>query len=69
MDARQHTDLHYDAELKELHLKILEMGGLVEKQIEHAVRGLVDRNDELCRATIEPQDSRLWVGPEHPRTR
>jgi len=41
MDARQHTDRHYDAELKELNLKILEMGGLVEKQIEHAVRGLV----------------------------
>jgi hypothetical protein len=34
MDVRQHTDRHYDAELKELNLKILEMGGLVEKQIE-----------------------------------
>jgi len=30
-----------------------EMGGLVEKQIEHAISGLVDRNDEMCRATIE----------------
>jgi len=53
MDARQHTDRHYDAELKELNLKILEMGGLVEKQIEHAVRGLVERDDALARATIE----------------
>jgi len=53
MDARQHTDRHYDAELKELNLKILEMGGLVEKQIEHAVRGLVERDDDLCRITIE----------------
>jgi phosphate transport system protein len=53
MDVRQHTDRHYDAELKELNLKILEMGGLVEKQIEHAITGLVERNDELCRATIE----------------
>ena len=53
MDARQHTDRHYDAELKELNLKILAMGGLVEKQIEHAVRGLVDRDDALCRVTIE----------------
>jgi phosphate transport system protein len=53
MDVRQHTDRHYDAELKELNLKILEMGGLVEKQIEHAIHGLVDRNDEVCRATIE----------------
>jgi phosphate transport system protein len=53
MEPRQHTDRHYDAELKELHLKILQMGGLVEKQIEAAVRGLVERNDEQCRATIE----------------
>ncbi len=53
MDARQHTDRHYDAELKDLNLKILEMGGLVEKQIEHAIRGLVERDDDLARATIE----------------
>ena len=53
MDARQHTDRHYDAELNELNLKLLEMGGLVEKQIEHAVRGLVERDDALCRITIE----------------
>ncbi len=53
MDARQHTDRHYDAELKELHLKILEMGGLVEKQIEQAIRSLVERDDAASRATIE----------------
>ncbi|MBI3768406.1 MAG: phosphate signaling complex protein PhoU [Deltaproteobacteria bacterium] len=53
MEARQHTDRHYDAELKELNLKILEMGGLVEKQIEHAITGLVQRNDDVCRTTIE----------------
>jgi phosphate transport system protein len=53
MEARQHTDRHYDAELKELNLKILEMGGLVEKQIEHAITGLVERNDATCRETIE----------------
>ncbi len=53
MDTRQHTDRHYEQELNELHLKILEMGGLVEKQIEHAVTGLVTRDDALCRATIE----------------
>jgi len=53
MDARQHTDRHYDAELKELHLKILEMGGYVEKQIEHAIHGLVERDDQICRITID----------------
>ncbi len=53
MEARQHTDRHYDAELNELHLKILEMGGLVEKQIAHAVAALVSRDDDQARTTIE----------------
>ena len=53
MEARVHTDKHYDAELKDLHLKILEMGGFVEKQIAAAVTALVDRDDERARATIE----------------
>ena len=53
VDARLHTDPHYEAELKELHLKILEMGGFVEKQIAAAVHALVERDDELARATIE----------------
>ena len=53
MEARLHTDPHYEAELKELHLKILEMGGFVEKQIAAAVTALVERDDELARGTIE----------------
>ena len=53
MDARLHTDRHYDAELKELHLKILEMGGCVEKQIAAAMTALVQRDDTQARATIE----------------
>jgi phosphate transport system protein len=53
VEARLHTDPHYEAELKELHLKILEMGGFVEKQIAAAVSALVERDDELARATIE----------------
>ncbi len=53
MDARQHTDQHYEAELKQLHLKILEMGGFGEKQIVNAVAALVGRDDALARATIE----------------
>ncbi len=52
MDIRRHTDRHFEAELKELHRKILEMGGFVEKQIAGAVRALVDRNDDLARTTI-----------------
>ena len=53
MEARQHTDRHYEAELKELHLKILEMGGFGEKQIVNAVAALVSRDDALARQTIE----------------
>lgn len=52
MDARVHTDRQYDAELKDLHLKILEMGGFVEKQIAAAVTALVERDDLLAHATI-----------------
>src|SRR5262249_20820745 len=53
VDARLHTDRHYEAELKELHLKILEMGGFVEKQIATAMTALIDRDDELARQTID----------------
>ncbi|HVN87579.1 MAG TPA: phosphate signaling complex protein PhoU [Candidatus Binatia bacterium] len=53
MEARQHTDRHYDAELQELNVKILEMGGLVEKQIGNAISALVQRDDQRARMTIE----------------
>jgi phosphate transport system protein len=53
MQARLHTDRQYEKELKELHLKILEMGGFVEKQITNATTALISRDDELARLTIE----------------
>jgi len=53
VNARQHTDPHYDAELKELHLKLLEMAGFVEKQITNAISALVERDEEMARLTIE----------------
>lgn len=53
MNARQHTDPHYEAELKDLHLKLLEMAGFVEKQIANAISSLVDRDEDLARLTIE----------------
>ncbi|HYD48304.1 MAG TPA: phosphate signaling complex protein PhoU [Terriglobales bacterium] len=53
MSTRQHTDQQYEAQLKQLHLKILEMGGLVEKQIAHAVQALVDRDDALANETSQ----------------
>jgi phosphate transport system protein len=53
VETRAHTDPHYEAELKELHLKILEMGGFVEKQIANAMIALTHRDDEMARLTIE----------------
>lgn len=53
MDRRAHTDRHFDEELRQLHEKLLEMGGLVEKQIASATEALVQRDDALARATIE----------------
>jgi phosphate transport system protein len=57
VEARQHTDRHYEEELKELHLKVLEMGGFVEKQIANATLAMVNRDDELARLTIERDHS------------
>jgi len=51
--AREHTDQHYESELRELNLKLLEMGGFVEKQIANAITALVERDDELAHLTIE----------------
>jgi phosphate transport system protein len=53
VEGRRHTDQHYEQELKDLHLKILEMGGFVEKQIANAVTALVGRDDAAAQLTIE----------------
>ena len=53
MEDRSHTDRHYEAELKGLHVKILEMGGFVEKQIADAVAAMINRDDEQARLIID----------------
>jgi phosphate transport system protein len=53
MEDRSHTDRHYEAELKGLHVKILEMGGFVEKQIADAVDAMINRDDEQARVIID----------------
>ncbi|HXQ22526.1 MAG TPA: phosphate signaling complex protein PhoU [Candidatus Acidoferrales bacterium] len=52
MEIPPHTYRHLDEELKALHDQILEMGGLVEKQIADALTALVERDSELARQTI-----------------
>lgn len=53
MEARPHVDRHYEEELRELRHRILEMGGLVEKQISDAMQALVDRDGAAAQAIIE----------------
>ena len=50
---RPHSDSHYEEELKQLHARILEMGGFIEKQIASALSALVERDDDLARRTID----------------
>ena len=47
-----HTDRKYEEELSELRRCILEMGGLVEKQIAWAVQALTARDSALAETTI-----------------
>jgi len=47
-----HTDRQYEVELQQLRAKILEMGGLVEKQIGDAMTSLVERNSALAQEVI-----------------
>jgi phosphate transport system protein len=49
----EHTDKRYDEELKKLREEILYMGGLVEDQIQKAVKSLVDRDSALAEIIIE----------------
>ena len=49
----EHTDKRYEEELKKLREEILYMGGLVEDQIQKAVKTLVDRDSDLAQIIIE----------------
>lgn len=49
----QHTNRHYEEDLRGLRAGLLRMGGLVERQIAEAVESLVNRNTEQARETIQ----------------
>ena len=48
-----HTDKKYEEDLKKLREEILYMGGLIEDQIQKAVKSLVDRDSNLAEIIIE----------------
>lgn len=49
----EHTDKRYEEELKKLREEILYMGGMVEDQIQKAIKSLVDRDSSLAEVIIE----------------
>ena len=49
----EHTDKKYEEDLRKLREDILYMGGLVEDQIQKAVKSLVDRDSDMANIIIE----------------
>lgn len=49
----EHTDKKYEEDLKKLRENILYMGGLVEDQIQKAIKSLVERDSDLAKIIIE----------------
>lgn len=49
----EHTDKKYEEDLKKLREDILYMGGLVEDQIQKAIKSLVERDSDLAKIIIE----------------
>src|SRR3989338_4477715 len=60
----EHTDKRYEEDLKKLREDILYMGGLVEDQIQKAVKSLVQRDSQLAETIIDRDHevNRLDVG-------
>ncbi len=51
---------HLDDELKSLKAKILRMGGLVEEQVQGALRALVERDADLARKMTAWSTPWMW---------
>lgn len=48
VDLEKHTSRQFDVELEDVRERVLTMGGLVEQQIDDAVRAMVDGDSELA---------------------
>lgn len=51
--AGQHISHQFNIELEEIRNRVLEMGGLVEQQINNAIKSIVEDDTELARAVIQ----------------
>ncbi|MEE8255060.1 MAG: PhoU domain-containing protein, partial [Nitrosomonadaceae bacterium] len=52
MVSREHISKQFDADLESLRMSVLQMGGLVEEQIEHAVKALTTANKDLIEQVV-----------------
>ncbi len=52
MVNRKHISKQFDADLESLRMSVLQMGGLVEEQIEHAVKALTTANKALIEQVV-----------------
>ena len=48
---------HFEKQLGELHIDIIEMGGFVEKAIKDSIKAFTAYDTELCRAVIENENT------------
>ena len=53
----RHLSSQFDEDLNSLCSKLLQMGGMVESQIEIAMRGFSEANIDLCEQVIEQEKS------------
>ncbi len=51
--AGQHISHQFNIELEEIRNRVLEMGGLVEQQINNAIKSIVDDDTELAHAVVQ----------------
>lgn len=54
--SKAHTDPQFEADLRDLHARVLALGGVTERQIANATRAFDRRDDELARRTIDADD-------------
>ena len=52
MGTRKHISKQFDADLKSVQMSVLQMGGLVEEQIEHAVKALTTADQDLMEQVV-----------------
>ncbi len=53
MLSTEHTSRQYDAELEDIRLRVLRMGGLVESQLRLAIEALTSRDETLMQRVID----------------